>query len=148
MTLRPWNPVAPLALLALASSCAWFQPDPPHYDKVELEEGLIVRDLVVPEAGELVEAGAAVAIHYRLWLADHTLVESSLETGQPLRFEVGQGAVPPGLEQGLIGMRLFGSRRIVVPPTLAYGSEGRPPHIPPDATLIFDVELMEHIRRP
>jgi FKBP-type peptidyl-prolyl cis-trans isomerase len=140
LSARTWLP----ALLSLFSSCAWMRPDPPDYPRIERSDGLVIRDLVVPEAGAEVDSGDAVAIHYELWLSDHTLVESSLDSGQPLRFEIGKGQVPPGLEQGVLGMRLYGSRRIVVPPELAYGSEGRPPLIPADSTLTFDVELMEH----
>jgi FKBP-type peptidyl-prolyl cis-trans isomerase len=134
-----------LALGLALSGCAWFRPDPPEYDAVRLESGLIVRDLVVPNAGTGVERGDTVAVHYDLRLADRSLVESSSSTGQPLRFEVGKGEVPSGLDEGVLGMRLFGRRRLTLPPELAYGAEGRPPRIPPGATLIFDVELMEHV---
>ncbi len=136
--------LARLALLFIVPSCAWSRPDPPSYPRQTLEEGLVVRDIVVPDTGPTVAQGDTVAIHYEVRLADDTVVESSLRTGNPLRFEVGSGAVPAGLERGLIGMRLFGRRRIVVPPELGFGSEGRPPEIPPDATLTFEVELMEH----
>jgi FKBP-type peptidyl-prolyl cis-trans isomerase len=134
-----------LALGCFLASCAWFRPDPPEYDDVRLESGLVLRDLVVPETGAEVAQGDTVAVHYELHLGDRSLVESSTDTGVPLRFRVGAGEVPSGLDQGVLGMRLFGRRRLTVPPSLAYGAEGRPPRIPPDATLIFDVELMEHI---
>jgi FKBP-type peptidyl-prolyl cis-trans isomerase len=134
-----------LTVFFALASCSWFRPDPPEYDAVRLESGLVVRDIVVPNAGVEVEAGDAVTLHYELRLADLTLVESSRDSGRPLHFLVGMGTMPAGLEQGLIGMRLFGRRRIVVPPELAYGAEGRPPRIPAGATLTFDVELMEHV---
>ena len=140
----PTRLLALFSILAL-SSCAWFRPDPPEYDSVRLESGLVLRDLVVPETGVEVVVGDTVAVHYDLRLADRTLVESSTATGVPLRFEVGAGVVPIGLEQGVLGMRLFGRRRLTVPPDLAYGPAGRPPRIPPGATLVFDVELMEHV---
>lgn len=136
------------ALGLVLSGCAWLRPDPPEYDAVRLESGLIVRDLVVPEAGVVVERGDTVAVHYDLRLADRSLVETSSATGHPLRFEVGNGEVPSGLDEGVLGMRLFGRRRLTLPPELAYGSEGRPPRIPPGATLIFDVELMELVPEP
>ena len=136
----PW-----LVALALLSSCSWFRPDPPHYDAVELESGLVLRDLVVPEAGPEVAAGDTVAIHYDLRLADRTLVETSKSTGQPLRFSVGEGTVPRGLELGVVGMRLYGRRRLSVPCALAFGADGRPPRIPPDADVTVEVELMEHL---
>jgi len=138
---------APILALAL-SSCAWFRPSPPHYDDVVLESGLVVRDLVVPNAGQGVVSGDTVAVHFDLRLADQSLVESSRSTGQPLRFEVGAGKVPRGLEEGVLGMRLFGRRRLLVPAELGYGAEGRPPRIPPSAALTIDVELMELAARP
>lgn len=134
-----------LSLLAGAwlSGCAWFRPDPPHYEAVEHPSGLVVRDLVVPDAGPEVAVGDEVALHYEMRLADRTLIESSKATGQPVRFEVGAGGLPRGLELGVVGMRLFGRRRLSVPSALAFGSAGRPPRIPPDAAVMFDVELME-----
>jgi peptidylprolyl isomerase len=130
--------------LSLLASCAWMRPKPPEYENLLSESGVIMRDLVVPERGEQVRQGDTVAIHYELWVQDGPLVESSRDQGTAVRFEVGAAEVPRGLEEGVLGMRLFGRRRIVVPSELAYGAEGRPPLIPPDATLVFDVELMEH----
>jgi FKBP-type peptidyl-prolyl cis-trans isomerase len=105
---------------------------------------LVVRDLVVPDAGREVAGGDAVAVHYVLSLSDRTEVESSHERGQLLRFRVGAGEVPRGLDEGVLGMRLFGRRRLAVPSELAFGHEGRPPRVPPDAAVVFEVELMEH----
>jgi len=133
-----------LSLAAGLCGCAWFRPDPPHYDAVRHSSGLVVRDLVVPENGPEVAAGDTVAVHYDLLLADQTPVESSRDTGRPLRFEVGAGAVPRGLDEGVVGMRLFGRRRLIVPSALAFGAAGRPPRIPPDSPVTFEVELMEH----
>jgi len=133
-----------LVLACLSASCAWFRPHPPKYEPLEYASGLVVRDLVVPEAGQEVAAGDTVALHYDLALADRTQVESSRETGLPLRFEVGAGAVPPGLDQGVLGMRLFGRRRLDLPSALAFGASGRPPRIPPDTAVVFVVEVIEH----
>jgi peptidylprolyl isomerase len=137
-----------IALGLLASSCAWFRPRPPEYAPFTQASGLVVRDLVVPDAGSEVTIGDTVALQYDLALADRTPVESTRETGVPLRFEVGAGAVPAGLDQGVLGMRLFGRRRLDVPSPLGFGSQGRPPRIPPDAALVFVVELIEHLPAP
>jgi len=128
---------------AFLGGCSWFRPEPPDYDSVALASGLVIRDLVVPENGPEARAGDSVGVHYELFLADRTPIESSLDTGTPLRFELGSGAVPRGLEEGILGMRLFGRRRLTVPSALAFGDAGRPPEIPPGATVLFDVELME-----
>ncbi len=135
-----------LALLLgfLCSGCAWMRPEPPEYESVRYPSGLVVRDMVVPSAGREVAVGDSVAVHYSLRLEDRTLVESSLDTGQPMRFRVGANDVPSGLDEGVRGMRIFGRRRLSVPGKLAFGAAGRPPRIPPDATVVFEVELMEH----
>jgi FKBP-type peptidyl-prolyl cis-trans isomerase len=130
--------------LCLCAGCAWLRPAPPEYDAVRLPSGLVVRDLIVPDSGREVADGDEVAVHYTLRLENRTEVESSQDRGQPLRFRVGAGAVPRGLEEGVRGMRLFGRRRLSVPSELAFGSDGRPPRIPPNATVVFEVELMEH----
>jgi len=140
-------PLLGCALVGPLSSCAWLRPKPPEYDPIRLESGLIVHDLVVPEGGEIARRGDRVTICYTIRLEDWTPVDSSLDRGQPVGFRIGDGEVPVGLEQGVEGMRLFGRRELLVPPDLAYGAEGMPPLIPPDATLRFEIELMT-IERP
>ena len=131
-----------LLLAPLTGACAWFRPKPPEYEWIALGEELEVRDVVVPTEGPEVGAGDEIQLHYDLSLEGGAQVESSRERGQPLQVTLGSGALPVGLERGLVGMKLFGRRRIVVPPALGYGREGRPPLIPPDATLVFDVEIL------
>jgi FKBP-type peptidyl-prolyl cis-trans isomerase len=76
-------------------------------------------------------------------LTDGTEFDSSLRPGrQPFHFTLGQGRVIKGWDQGLVGMRVGERRRLVIPPGLAYGASGHPPVIPPNATLVFDIELM------
>jgi FKBP-type peptidyl-prolyl cis-trans isomerase len=133
-----------LLVLAGAAAACHYRPDPPDYPSVVLDSGLVRQDIVVPEQGAPVRVGDSVAIHFELRLDDGALVESSRVGGEPLRFVVGDTAVPAGLSEGLEGMRLFGRRLLVVPPHLAYGDEGLPPAIPPAATLSFEIELMEH----
>ncbi len=132
-----------LVILATFASCTWMRPKPPKYPWRSLGAGVVVRDLLVPELGPEVREGDLVALHYTLRLRNDGLIESSTERGQPIQIQVGAGTVPIGLEQGILGMRLYGQRQIVVPPELAYGAEGKPPLIPPDAELVFDVEVME-----
>ena len=127
----------------LFSSCCIFSVKPPVYDPVVLEGGLLVQDLVVPEAGEPIVIGDQVTIDYSMKLEDGTEVDSTLETGQPISFEVGAGQVPQGLDLGIVGMLCFGRRRMVLPPEMAYGEEGRPPRIPGNAVVELDVEVIE-----
>lgn len=133
-----------VTLASLLASCAWFRPDPPEYEPLTRASGLVLQDLVVPEEGREVATGDAVALQYELLLADRTPLESSRQSGHPLRFVVGDGSVPAGVDQGVLGMRLFGRRRLSVPSALGFGSAGRPPRIPPDADLVFEIELIEH----
>jgi FKBP-type peptidyl-prolyl cis-trans isomerase len=132
-----------LALLPCAlSACGLLRDRPPEYEPVQLASGVRVQDLVVPEEGPVAASGDRVTIDYRLALLDGTVADSSRDRGQPISFVLGDGEVPAGLEQGIQGMRLLGRRRVRIPPELGYGSQGRPPRIPPDSVLVVDVELL------
>ncbi len=104
--------------------------------------GLQYQDILVWSGAEA-QAGVTVSVHYTGWLTDGTRFDSSLDRNKPLVFPLGQGVVIRGWEEGLTGMKVGGKRRLIIPPQLGYGSAGSPPVIPPDATLIFDVELLE-----
>jgi FKBP-type peptidyl-prolyl cis-trans isomerase FkpA len=106
------------------------------------ESGLYYED-TQPGTGEEAEAGRHVVVHYTGHLPDGSVFDSSVERGDPFDLVLGTGAVIGGWEEGLLGMREGGRRRLVIPPALAYGAGGRPPVIPPESTLIFDVELLQ-----
>jgi peptidylprolyl isomerase len=96
-----------------------------------------------PGSGVAAQTGSAVAVHYTGWLSDSGLkFDSSLDRGTPIELTIGAGQVIPGWEEGLLGMMVGGRRRLVIPPELGYGAAGRSP-IPPNAELVFDVELVE-----
>ncbi len=105
---------------------------------------------VVPGVGEEALPGKVVIVHYTGWLYDPVAkdhrgrkFDSSRDRGQPLSFPLGAGRVIRGWEQGLPGMKVGGTRRLVIPPSLAYGARGAGNGvIPPNATLLFDVELL------
>ncbi len=86
--------------------------------------------------------GNTVTFDYTVWLENGERVDSTLDRGVPLTVELGSAPVP-GLNTGLVGMQSGGRRRLTVPPSLGYGSEGMPDMIPPDATLIFEVHMLE-----
>ena len=111
-------------------------------DYTATESGLLYFDL---EEGEGVtpEAGQVVAVHYTGWLEDGTKFDSSLDRGTPFVFPVGMDYVIPGWDEGVSTMKIGGVRQMVIPAELAYGEEGAGGVIPPDATLIFEVELLE-----
>lgn len=113
------------------------------------EATLLVTDLV-KGVGDEALPGMTVVVHYTGWLYDPAAkdhhgrqFDSSRERGQPFSFPLGAGRVIRGWEQGIPGMKVGGTRRLVIPPELAYGEKGAGRGvIPPDATLLFDVELL------
>ena len=99
--------------------------------------------------GDTAVAGRPVSVHYTGWLYSEsapenkgTKFDSSLDRGQPFQFALGAGQVIPGWDQGVAGMKVGGSRRLIIPPSLGYGSRGAGGVIPPNATLVFDVQLL------
>jgi FKBP-type peptidyl-prolyl cis-trans isomerase len=106
-----------------------------------LPSGLAYQDIVVGEGAEAV-IGKAAVVHYTGWLQDGTKFDSSVG-GTPFTFNVGGGQVIQGWDEGVPGMKVGGKRKLVLPSELGYGKNGAPPDIPPNATLVFEVELLE-----
>jgi len=104
--------------------------------------GLKYRDLVLG-TGEEARDGLTAVVHYTGWLVDGTKFDSSLDRGDPFSFPIGQGKVIQGWEEGVVLMNVGGKRALTIPPNLAYGDRGAAGVIPPGATLIFEVELLE-----
>ena len=104
--------------------------------------GLVIHEQVVGR-GAVAERGDDVVMHYVGKLLDGTQFDSSRNRRDPLGFSLGAGDLIKGLDQGVEGMRVGGTRRIIIPADLAYGESGCGGVIPPGATLVFDVELLE-----
>lgn len=102
---------------------------------------LKVEDLTVGNGAEAV-AGKKVTVHYTGWLTNGTKFDSSLDRGQPFPFPLGAGRVIQGWDKGVAGMKVGGKRRLTIPPQMGYGERGAPPVIPPNSTLIFEVQLL------
>lgn len=107
------------------------------------EGGLTIEDLVVGDGDEAVGRGCTAIVHYTGWLEDGTQFDSSLDRGDPFSFPMECNYVIPGWDQGVKGMRVGGRHRLTIPPQLGYGAAGAGGVIPPNATLIFDIELIE-----
>jgi peptidylprolyl isomerase len=108
--------------------------------EVTTASGLKYIDEVVG-SGASPKTGQNVTVNYTGTLENGTKFDSSFDRGKPFTFRIGRDPVIQGWEEGLMSMKVGGKRRLIVPPQLGYGSEGRP-GIPPDATLIFEVELL------
>ncbi|NNE44623.1 MAG: FKBP-type peptidyl-prolyl cis-trans isomerase [Gemmatimonadetes bacterium] len=112
---------------------------PPGVEAERTESGLEILDIAVGD-GEEAGLDRAVRIRYRVWLTDGSFVEASGDDGA--EFVPGSGSVIEAFEEGVIGMKVGGKRRLIVPSDLAYGPQGRGTTIPPYATLITDLELL------
>jgi FKBP-type peptidyl-prolyl cis-trans isomerase FkpA len=105
------------------------------------DSGLKIEDISEGE-GDVAESGQSVSVHYTGWLLDGDKFDSSVDRNQPFEFALGKGMVIRGWEEGVAGMKVGGKRRLTIPPQLGYGAQGAGGVIPPNATLVFDVELL------
>ncbi len=103
---------------------------------------LIIEDIIVGTGAEATE-GCIAVVHYTGWLVDGTVFDSSYDRGEPFAFDLGLGQVITGWDQGVVGMKVGGKRKLTIPYKLAYGVKGVGNKIPGKATLIFEIELLE-----
>lgn len=106
------------------------------------DSGLKYEELADGE-GAIAEVGQTVSVHYTGWLTDGTKFDSSLDRRRAFDFPLGKGRVIRGWDEGVTGMRVGGRRKLTIPPQLGYGAAGAGSVIPPNATLVFEVELLE-----
>ncbi|MBI5331413.1 MAG: FKBP-type peptidyl-prolyl cis-trans isomerase [Betaproteobacteria bacterium] len=103
--------------------------------------GLEIEELQVGDGAEAGK-GQRVTVHYTGWLTNGTKFDSSLDRNDPFDFPLGRGHVIPGWDEGVAGMKVGGKRKLTIPPHLGYGAYGAGGVIPPNATLVFEVELL------
>ena len=150
----PVRVALPLAVASLLAACSLddfrSRPlNPPLARELAVNEedmtttpsGLRYQDVAEGDGAEA-RAGDTVAVHYSGWLTDGSPFDSSRDRGTPLTFQLGAGRVIAGWDEGVAGMKVGGSRKLIIPAQLGYGTRGAPPVIPPNATLVFDVELL------
>lgn len=102
---------------------------------------LIIEDILVGSGSEAI-AGNTVTVHYTGWLTNGTKFDSSKDRNDPFVFPLGAGHVIRGWDQGVAGMKAGGKRKLTIPPEMGYGASGAGGIIPPNATLVFEVELL------
>jgi FKBP-type peptidyl-prolyl cis-trans isomerase FkpA len=110
------------------------------------QPGAIVTELKIEDTkvgtGDEAVTGKSVTVHYTGWLTDGTKFDSSKDRGQPFTFQLGGGQVIKGWDQGVVGMKVGGVRKLTIPASMGYGDRGAGGVIPPGATLVFEVELL------
>ena len=105
------------------------------------DNGLIIEDMHIG-TGDIAETGRTVSVHYTGWLTDGSKFDSSLDRNEPFSFPLGRGRVIKGWYEGVANMRVGGKRKLTIPPEMGYGARGAGGVIPPNATLVFEVELL------
>jgi FKBP-type peptidyl-prolyl cis-trans isomerase len=139
-----------IVLTALVLSAAGLMAEPAPKEKkkeepktVTLKSGLKYQDLKVG-VGDEAKKGDKVEVHYTGWLAkDGKKFDSSKDRGKPFPFTLGEGEVIKGWDEGVVGMKVGGERKLMIPAKLGYGKRGFPGAIPPDADLIFEVKVLK-----
>ncbi|GAA5177368.1 FKBP-type peptidyl-prolyl cis-trans isomerase [Niveibacterium umoris] len=111
-------------------------------EAITTASGLIIEDAVLGTGAEA-KTGGTVTVHYTGWLTDGSKFDSSKDRNDPFSFDLGRGQVISGWDEGVAGMKVGGRRKLTIPPQLGYGERGAGGVIPPNATLVFEVELLD-----
>jgi len=144
ITIRLGGAAVALAILAVATPSE--RSHAADNQVTEMPDGLKYTDTKIGD-GATAKAGNKVSVHYTGWLSDNGTkgkkFDSSVDRGQPFQFTLGAHQVIAGWDEGVAGMKVGGKRTLTIPPELGYGARGAAGAIPPNATLIFDVELLQ-----
>ena len=138
------NPPLPSPAPSADTNKANPAPEEKTNTKKIITQGKLSMEILKEGTGEGAKAGDRLTVHYTGKLQNGTVFDSSIPRGQPFQFTIGGGQVIKGWDQGLIGMKVGEKRNLTIPPELGYGARGTPGGpIPPNATLIFEVELLK-----
>jgi FKBP-type peptidyl-prolyl cis-trans isomerase len=144
--------IAAVILIGAVAGYTFFQKEPnqPTPSKEEKKKEnkkmeLIIEDTLVGE-GDVAAKKDTLKMHYTGKLENGKVFDSSHNRGEPLKFKLGVGQVIEGWDEGIAGMKVGGKRTLTIPPHMAYGERGAGASIPPNSTLIFDIELVEVIK--
>lgn len=130
-------------LLATFTGCQCTQKEPMENSSVKLDSGLQYTITEhAPQEAKVAQNGNRVTVHYTGWLENGTKFDSSVDRNQPFQFILGAGQVIKGWDEGVAGMKVGETRRLVIPAHLGYGARGAGNVIPANATLIFEVKLL------
>jgi FKBP-type peptidyl-prolyl cis-trans isomerase len=131
-----------LIFVAIVLAINWNRFFPAGGNMITTATGLQYEDIIIGD-GEETKIGDFVSVHYTGWLENGTKFDSSIDRDTPYDFQIGAGMVIKGWDEGVTGMKVGGTRKLVIPSHLGYGEFGAGGVIPPNATLVFEVQLLE-----
>jgi FKBP-type peptidyl-prolyl cis-trans isomerase len=137
----PEPPPGPSTLLTPQPSAATTVEAAPAASAPKVDK--LLKEDLSPGKGPAAKSGDKVKVHYTGTLLDGTKFDSSLDRKEPFEFTLGAGGVIKGWDEGVVGMKKGGKRKLTIPSDKAYGTRGSPPKIPPNAPLVFEIELIE-----
>lgn len=139
-----WNLKSGMLVMVVGLVLVWGQTGIPAQQEamVRTSSGLEYVDLVIGK-GQEAKAGDMAVVHYTGWLKDGEKFDSSKDRNEPFQFMLGAGQVIKGWDEGVVGMKIGGTRKLIIPPALGYGARGAGRVIPPNATLTFEVDLLD-----
>lgn len=133
---EPEPPPKPAKVVEEPASSASAEPEKPAVTE-------LVKEDLTPGKGAEAKPGDTVKVHYTGTLLNGKKFDSSLDRNEPFEFKLGAGAVIKGWDEGVVGMKVGGKRKLTIPSDMGYGKSGSPPKIPPNSPLVFEVELLE-----